>query len=77
MKFYVKNMVCPRCISAVEKVLSDMELHPLQVILGEVTIDGTLENDQTEELKQKLQVLGFELLDDAYKQQIEKIKLII
>ena len=52
-------------------------LHPLQVILGEVTIDGTLENDQTEELKQKLQVLGFELLDDAYKQQIEKIKLII
>ena len=54
-----------------------MELHPLQVILGEVTIDGTLENDQTEELKQKLQVLGFELLDDAYKQQIEKIKLIM
>ena len=77
MKFYVKNMVCPRCISAVEKVLSDMELHPLQVILGEVTIDGALDHDQTELLKQELEGLGFELLDDAYKQQIEKIKLII
>jgi len=77
MKLYVKNMVCPRCITAVEKVVCDMGIKPLQVILGEITVEQTLSHDQTEQLKQKLEALGFELLDDAYKQQIEKIKLII
>jgi AraC-like DNA-binding protein len=54
-----------------------MDINPLQVVLGEVTVERELDNHQTEQLKQKLELLGFELLDDAYKQQIEKIKLII
>jgi len=70
-------MVCPRCISAVEKTLLDINVKPLQVILGEVTIEKDLNSEQTELLKQKLESLGFELLDDVRKQQIEKIKLII
>jgi len=77
MKLYVKNMVCPRCISAVEKTLSDINVKPIQVILGEITIDSELTDTQTELLKQKLELLGFELLDDTHKLQIEKIKLII
>jgi len=77
MKLYVKNMVCPRCISAVEKTLLDINVRPIQVILGEVTIDSELNNAQTELLKRNLESLGFELLDDTHKQQIERIKLII
>lgn len=77
MKLYVKNMVCPRCISAVEKTLNEIDINPIQVILGEITINGELNTIQTELLKQKLELLGFELLDDTHKQQIEKIKLII
>ncbi len=77
MKLYIKNMVCPRCISAVEKSLLDINLKPTQVLLGEVSLEKDLNIEQTELLKQKLESLGFELLDDARKQQIEKIKLII
>lgn len=70
-------MVCPRCISAVEKSLSEINAKPLQVLLGEVTLEKELSDKQTVLLKQKLESLGFELLDDNRKQQIEKIKLII
>jgi AraC family transcriptional regulator len=77
MKIYIKNMVCPRCISAVEKVLSDINIETLQVILGEATLTENLDQNKTNLLKEKLESLGFELLDDARKQQIEKIKLII
>jgi len=77
MKLYIKNMVCPRCISAVEKVLTDTNLKPLQVQLGEVTLSKELNSKQSDLLKQKLGFLGFELLDDSRQQQIEKIKSIV
>lgn len=77
MKIYIKNMVCPRCISAVGKTFSEINIEPLQVLLGEVTLANELSVEQTDVLKQKLESLGFELLDDNRKQQIEKIKLII
>jgi AraC family transcriptional regulator len=77
MKLYIKNMVCPRCISAVEKTLAEIDVQPLQVLLGEVSLASELSVSQSEVLKQKLESLGFELLDDIRKQQIEKIKLII
>ena len=70
-------MVCPRCISAVEKVLTDTNLKPLQVQLGEVTLSKELNSKQSDLLKQKLGFLGFELLDDSRQQQIEKIKSIV
>jgi len=70
-------MVCPRCISAVEKVLTDTNLKPLQVQLGEVTLSKELNSKQSDLLKQKLEFLGFELLDDSRQQQIEKIKSIV
>lgn len=70
-------MVCPRCISAVEKVFNDINIKPLQTQLGEIILSKELSVKQTAELKDKLEFLGFELLDDNRKQQIEKIKAII
>lgn len=70
-------MVCPRCISAVEKVFNDINIMPLQTQLGEITLSKALSVKQTAELKHKLEFLGFELLDDTKKQLIEKIKAII
>ncbi|MDZ4666226.1 MAG: AraC family transcriptional regulator [Bacteroidota bacterium] len=70
-------MVCPRCISAVDKVFNDINLKPLEVKLGEVTIPKKLNSKQFVLLKQKLEFLGFELLDDGKRQQIEKIKSIV
>jgi AraC family transcriptional regulator len=70
-------MVCPRCISAVEKVFNDIDIKPLQTQLGEITLSKELSVKQTIELKKKLEFLGFKLLDDNRKQQIEKIKAVI
>jgi len=67
-------MVCPRCISAVEKVFNDINIKPLQTQLGEITLSKELSVKQTIELKDKLEYLGFELLDDNKSQQIDKIK---
>ncbi len=77
MKVYVKNMVCPRCISAVQKTFNDINISPLRVKLGEVTLSKKLNAKQNNLIKEKLESLGFELLDDNRTQQIEKIKSII
>jgi AraC family transcriptional regulator len=77
MKLYIKNMVCPRCISAVEKVFTDINVKPLQVQLGVVTLAKELNTKQSALLKKQLESLGFELLDDSRTQQIEKIKSIV
>lgn len=77
MKLYIKNMVCPRCISAVNNTFKDIGVEPTQVQLGEVLINDELSENQIGLLKEKLQAQGFELLDDVRKQQIEKIKAIV
>ena len=70
-------MVCPRCIVAVSKVLSDIGVKTIQVNLGEVVLTKDLNEKQKSKLNNKLEELGFELLDDNRKKQIEKIKSII
>ena len=77
IKLYIKNMVCPRCILSVEKIFSEINIKPLQVLLGEVTIANKLNTNQFNQLVQKLESLGFELLDTERAQLIEKIKSII
>jgi AraC family transcriptional regulator len=77
MILYIKNMVCPRCISAVEKTFEDIKVNTIQVQLGEVTLSKELNGKQALLLKEKLESLGFELLDDNLKKQIEKIKSIV
>jgi AraC-like DNA-binding protein len=70
-------MVCPRCVKAVEHILQNINAMPVYVNLGEVLLQEPLSEEQTESLKTQLQQLGFELLDDSLKQQIDKIKSII
>lgn len=70
-------MVCPRCISAVEKLLEELHEKPLHVTLGEVLLARPLTADKLKSLSANLKKLGFELLDDTRMQQIEKIKSII
>lgn len=77
IKLHIKNMVCPRCILSVEKIFSEINIKPLQVLLGEVTIANKLNTIQFNLLVQKLESLGFELLDTERAQLIEKIKSII
>jgi AraC family transcriptional regulator len=77
MKLYIKNMVCPRCVSAVERLLQNIGAKPLFVRLGEVLLQEQLSPEQLALLKDQLLPLGFELLDDSLKQQIDQIKTTI
>ena len=77
MHLYIKNMVCPRCLTAVEKILNDMHIQPVYVQLGDVLLKEQLTEILLGQLSMKLEQVGFELLDDNRKQQIDKIKTII
>ncbi len=74
MKLYIKNMVCNRCIMVVKQELQKLKLQPAIVNLGEVELNKTPSEKQLMQLNDRLHELGFELLDDQKKQQIEKIK---
>ncbi|MGQ1889953.1 AraC family transcriptional regulator [Thermophagus sp. OGC60D27] len=75
---HIKNMVCPRCIMAVEKVLKEVGLHPISVELGiaEVT-DHPIPDNQLQLLDKKLEAIGFQRIEDKNKQLVDKIKTII
>ena len=77
MKLYIKNMVCPRCVKAVEQIFINIGAQPVDVRLGEVILSDPISSEQVASLKPQLLKLGFELLDDNLKQQIDKIKSII
>ncbi|HVU55432.1 MAG TPA: AraC family transcriptional regulator [Puia sp.] len=77
MILYIKNMVCPRCILAVEQELKKLTDQPFKVSLGEVTLETTLSEKTLQQFREGLQALGFELLDDQRQRQIEKIKTLL
>lgn len=77
VKVQIKNMVCPRCIIAVENVLDVMKIPALEVRLGEVLLNQELNSNQILEFKSKIEKLGFELLDDKNSALINKIKSLI
>ena len=77
MELYIKNMVCNRCIAAVKSALDELKIQYTSIELGEVITKTEPSEKQLVALKEKLQQLGFELLDDTKKKLIEKIKTII
>lgn len=74
---YIKNMVCPRCITAVENLMQDMKISTKKIELGQVEINQGLSDTLREELSEKLNNLGFELLSSSKSQLISEIKTVI
>ncbi|NMH29204.1 AraC family transcriptional regulator [Flavobacterium silvaticum] len=77
MKLSIKNMVCPRCISAVGQVLDQTGITDAKVSLGEIELSEALSENRKNKLKEELQKLGFELLDDKDTQLVERIRTLI
>ena len=67
-------MVCNRCIMAVKQELEKQKLLPALISLGEVELSKPATDKQLTNLNERLKELGFELLNDQKKKQIEKIK---
>lgn len=70
-------MVCDRCILMVKQELDKLNLVAASIKLGEVQLTKEPNEKQLAQLKERLAGVGFELLDDAKKKLIEKIKNII
>jgi AraC-like DNA-binding protein len=77
MKFYIKNMVCRRCITAVQKIFDDAGYAVQEISLGEVTIAEQPDDDAINKIDVTLNKLGFELIDDRRSRLIEKVKNLI
>lgn len=77
MKLYIKNMVCRRCKMAVLSELEKLGIKPLLVELGEIELADQISDNEKSILSTRLQLLGFELIDDKKSQIIERIKTLI
>jgi len=74
--FYVKNMVCNRCIMAVQQQLEGLGLHPEKVVLGEVNLrEEEISVKTWATIDKALHDLGFERIDDRKSRLIESIKV--
>lgn len=72
---HIKNMVCNRCIAAVEDVFNNQGLETEKVALGQVVIkEDNLSKDKLDKLDADLMKLGFERIDDRKARLIEGIK---
>ena len=70
----IKNMVCPRCIMAVEKTMEDLGYDVNDVELGLVEFHEPITLDDRNKIEAKLVKLGFEILEDKKSQTVERIK---
>lgn len=77
MQIFIKNMVCNRCISAVEDVFRNSEIDFVSVNLGWVETSAEFSKNKLQKLNENLQKIGFEILEDASQKQIETIKKLI
>lgn len=73
-ELFIKNMVCNRCVMAVEGLLRDNGLHPVSVELGHAVVEEDISDNMRDDLRGKLRGIGFDLLEDKQEQMIEKIK---
>lgn len=74
---HIKNMVCPRCISVVRGLLGSLDLEVERVELGQVKLLHPLPQSAKGRLATLLQEQGFELLEDARRQQVSAIKSLL
>ena len=61
----------------VQQELEKLNINSYKVTLGEIETDSNISIEKLEQLEKNLAAVGFELLDDAKKQLIEKMKNII
>ena len=60
---YVKNMVCPRCIVAVSRILEDLDIPYASIKLGEVELASVLSLKKKNSMSIQLLDLGFSLIN--------------
>ncbi|GAA4734941.1 helix-turn-helix domain-containing protein [Flavisolibacter ginsenosidimutans] len=73
----VKNMVCHRCLLAVENVLANASVPFQKVTVGEIYLEQPLSDQQYVSLKSGLAAIGLELIDNRTSGLVEKVKQLV
>lgn len=71
---YIKNMVCARCIAAVDTVLRRSGLHPASVELGRAVIEESLSPTHRENIREQLAAMGFELIEGREQRIMNEVR---
>lgn len=77
MQLYIKNMVCNRCIMAVRQEFEKAGLQSAIVNMGEVELIKEPSSKQLHDIEERLNELGFEILDNQKQKLIEKVKTLV
>ena len=70
----IKNMVCPRCVEAVARIMEEHNLIVSSIKLGEVILKEDLEESHLNRLSDSLLNDGFELLSDKKSKIVNQLK---
>lgn len=73
----IKNVVCPRCIAAIEQLLNELKIPFSEVSLGQAKLERELIPLELHRLDQEFQKIGFEILQDKQQKLINNIKSVI
>ena len=73
----VKNMVCHRCLLAVENVLVENAVPFQKITVGEIHLVKPLSDEQFALLNSRLAVIGLELIDNRTGGIVEKMKQLL
>ena len=77
MILHIKNMVCNRCKMVVKDEFLKNGIIPLNIELGEVTLEDSTDQQLIQKISKQIAEYGFEILDDKRGKTIEKIKNLI
>jgi AraC family transcriptional regulator len=77
MNYFIKNMVCNRCIMVVQQIFENLGYQPVRNSLGNVETKDPIPDNELEKLRKSLEGYGFELIDDTKSRIIEKIKNVV
>jgi len=73
-KLLIKNMVCQRCILAVENIFRGLKIPVHKISLGEIDLERKLAASELKQVKEELNKVGFELIEKRVNKIIEDIK---
>ncbi|MFK5855863.1 MAG: AraC family transcriptional regulator [Bacteroidota bacterium] len=73
----IKNMVCPRCVTAVMQTLEKLNIPYVKVKIGQA--DLSVESSQIDflSLDKELKIIGFEIIQDKNLILVERVKSLI
>lgn len=77
MRLYIKNMVCHRCVLAVEDILHNEAIPFHKVIYGEIHLSNELTPDQKLRLEKRFESIGFATIENRNAALIENIKQLV